>query len=110
MGTHIEVQHKDEVMQIRSRELQLENTKKLNNIIPVVEEINNVNLSQIESNTSEIKDIVSQNLEEQTNLDDINDTVNKLNKNVSTIKGQFTKLSKKVDELLDVLNEVDKNG
>ena len=101
MAIHIEGQYRDEVIQIKSRELQMDNTQKLNEIIPVVESINDVNLSQIELDTSEIKDIVSQNLEDQVNLDDINNSVDKLNKSISTLKGQITKLSNKIDKVLE---------
>lgn len=105
MGIELETQTHEEVMQIKSRELQMDNTEKLNNIIPVVESIDEVNLPQIESDASDIKEIVIQNLEEQANLDDINDSINKINKSISTVKGQVTKLSKKIDELLEALNE-----
>lgn len=101
MAIHIEAQHAEEVMQVKSRELQMDNTKKLDNIIPVVENINNINLSQIESDTSEIKDIVSQNLEEQANLDDISNSVNKLNKNLTNLKKAITDLSDKIDQVLE---------
>ena len=69
----------------------------------------NVNLSKIESDTSEIKDIVLQNLDEQTNLDDISQSLDQLNKNISTLKGQFTKLSNKIDETMKTLDTGDKN-
>lgn len=105
MGIELETQTHEEVMQIKSRELQMDNTEKLNNIIPVVESIDEVNLPQIESDASDIKEIVIQNLEEQTNLDDIKDSIDKINKSISTVKGQVTKLSKKIDELLEALNE-----
>lgn len=105
MGIELETQTHEEVMQIRSRELQMDNTEKLNNIMPIVESIDEVNLPQIESDASDIKEIVVQNLEEQANLDDINDSIDKINKSISTVKGQVTKLSKKIDELLGTLNE-----
>lgn len=105
MGIELETQTHEEVMQIRSRELQMDNTEKLNNIMPIVESIDEVNLPQIESDASDIKEIVVQNLEEQANLDDINDSIDKINKSISTVKGQVTKLSKKIDELLGALNE-----
>lgn len=65
MGIHLEVQDEQEVIQLRSRELQLENTEKLENIMPIVETINEVDLNKIETSTSEIKNIVSSNLEDQ---------------------------------------------
>ena len=105
MGEHIEVQEHKEVMEIKSRELQQESVEKLNNIIPVIKTIDNVNLNQIESNTNEIKNIVAQNLEEQPNIDEIVDGINKLNKSMSSMKSQITKLSKTMNELNKALEE-----
>lgn len=109
MGVHLEVQREDEVMHLRSRELQMENTKKLNDIIPIVETINDINLNQIENDTSEIKDIVSKNLEEQPNLDELLESMDKLSKGLSSIKGQLTKLSKKMDDFNKQIEGLD-NG
>lgn len=99
MGIHLEVQNEQEVMQLRSRELQLKNTEKLNSIIPIVETIDEVDLNKIETSTSEIKDIVSNNLEEQPDLQVLLEEIQKINKNISTLKSQITKLSKEVKEL-----------
>lgn len=107
MGVQIEVQDHTEVMQIKSRELQLENTEKLNNLTPIVESIGDVNLSQIESDASDIKNIVVQNLDEQTDLDEIHESIEKINKNISILKGQITKTSKKIDQIIEILNEGD---
>lgn len=107
MGVQIEVQDHTEVMQIKSRELQLENTEKLNNLTPIVESIGDVNLSQIESDASDIKNIVIQNLDEQTDLDEIHESIEKINKNISILKGQITKTSKKIDQIIEILNEGD---
>lgn len=99
MGVHLEVQDEREVIQLRSRELQMENTEKLDTLIPVVETINNVDLNKIENSTTEIKNIVSNNLEDQVDLDDILKEIQKVNKNVSSLKSQITKLNKKVEEI-----------
>ena len=107
MGVQIEVQDHTEVMQIKSRELQLENTEKLNNLTPIVESIGDVNLSQIESDASDIKNIVIQNLDEQTDLDEIHEAIEKINKNISILKGQVTKTSKKIDQIIEILNKGD---
>lgn len=107
MGVQIEVQDHTEVMQIKSRELQLENTEKLNNLTPIVESIGDVNLSQIESDASDIKNIVTQNLDEQTDLDEIHESIERINKNISTLKGQVTKVSKKIDQIIEILNKGD---
>ena len=94
-------------MQIKSRELQLENTEKLNNLTPIVEGIGDVNLSQIESDASDIKNIVIQNLDEQTDLDEIHESIERINKNISTLKGQVTKTSKKIDQIIEILDKGD---
>lgn len=99
MGIHLEVQNEQEVIQLRSRELQLENTEKLENIMPIVETINEVDLNKIEASTSEIKNIVSNNLEDQPDLQDILKEIQKINKNIGTVKSQVTKLSKEVKEI-----------
>lgn len=99
MGIHLEVQDEQEVIQLRSRELQLENTEKLENIMPIVETINEVDLNKIETSTSEIKNIVSNNLEDQPDLQDILKEIQKINKNIGTVKSQITKLSKEVKEI-----------
>lgn len=99
MGIHLEVQNEQEVIQLRSRELQLENTEKLENIMPIVETINEVDLNKIEASTSEIKNIVSSNLEDQPDLQDILKEIQKINKNIGTVKSQVTKLSKEVKEV-----------
>lgn len=109
MGVHLEVQREDEVMHLRSRELQMENTKKLNDIIPIVETINDIDLNQIENDTSEIKNIVSKNLEEQPNLDELLESMDKVAKGLSSIKGQLTKLSKKMDDFNKQIEGLD-NG
>lgn len=99
MAVHLEVQDEQEVMQLRSRELQIENTNKLESIIPIVETINDVDLNKIETSTSEIKNIVSNNLEDQPDLQDILAEIQKINKNIGTVKSQITKLSKEVKEI-----------
>ncbi len=99
MGEYIEVQEHEEVMQIRSRELQLDSVEKLDNIAPIIENMDGVDLGQIESDTSEIKNMIVTNLDDQANLDDILDSVDKLNKNISSLKGQITKLSKKLENI-----------
>ena len=107
MGVQIEVQDHTEVMQIKSRELQLENTEKINNLTPIIESIGDVNLSQIESDASDIKNIVTQNLDEQTDLDEIHESIERINKNISTLKGQVTKTSKKIDQIIEILDKGD---
>lgn len=109
MGVHIETQDDTELMQVRSRELQLENTAKLEEIIPVVETIDDnigaVDLPSIESNTSEIRDMVKQNLHDQIDLNDIYAKLEKVEKSNIEIKKAITRLSKKIDKVIGDSNE-----
>lgn len=106
MAIHLETQNEQEVIQVRSREMQLESVQKLNDLIPVVNDMNEINLQQIESDTSQIKEIVNKNLENQPDISELYDLISDLNKNLSNIKGQITKLSNKVTNLSnDIKNE-----
>ncbi len=96
MGFELEAQDEIEFRQVRARELQLDNTDKLNQ---VSDALNDVNLSAIESQTKEIKSLVVTNLEEQTNLDEIFANINKIAQGISDIKRSQTNLNKKLNEL-----------
>lgn len=96
MGFELEAQDEIEFRQIRARELQLDNTDKLNQ---VSDALSDVDLSSIESQTKEIKSLVVTNLEEQTNLDDIFANINKIAQGISDIKRSQTNLNKKIKEL-----------
>ena len=108
MGVELEVQNEQEVMQIRSRELQQESVEKLNEIVPVVEDINNINFDQIENDTSEIKEIVSQNLVDQPDRSELYEAMKDLSKSLSSIKGQITKVSNKVTDLSNTVSDLTK--
>ena len=103
MGKHTEAQFENEFMMVKARELQLENTKKLNDVLPVINTLDEVNLSKIENDTDAIKNIVSDNLDNQIDLDDINAKIEKIDKSLSAVKGQVTKLSKKIDKVLKII-------
>lgn len=103
MGKHTEAQFENEFMMVKARELQLENTKKLNDVLPVINTLDEVNLSKIENDTDAIKNIVSDNLDNQIDLDDINAKIEKVDKSLSAVKGQVTKLSKKIDKVLKII-------
>lgn len=105
MGVHIEAQDHNEVMQIRSRELQMENTQKLNEIIPVVQSIDEVNLPQMENHTKEIKDMIVNNIDNQIDLDDINDNINRLSKQITEVKKSQTRLNNSFKALSDKIDE-----
>lgn len=107
MGVHIEAQDNSEVIQIRSRELQLENTEKLEQMIPIVETIENVDLNAIESNTNDIKDMIINNIDEQIDLNDIADALNKTNKGITELKKSMTRLSNTVKEMNEKLEKFD---
>lgn len=106
MAVHIEAQEKDEVMQVRSRELQLESIEKMEEMIPVVETINDVNFGQIETDTNEIKDMIVNNLDDQPDISELYDLMKDLSKGISTMKGQITKVSNKVTELSNSVQEL----
>lgn len=106
MAIHIEAQEEQEVMQIRSRELQLESIQKMEEMVPIVDNINNIDFNQIESNTNEIKDMVTNNLESQPDISELLDTIKELSKNISTMKGQITKVSNKITELSNSVDEI----
>ena len=68
MGVHIEAMTDEEVKQVKVRELQQENMAKLDQMIPVVENLENVNLENVQSDTNEIKQVVLNNLEHQPDI------------------------------------------
>lgn len=105
MGVHIEAQDHNEVMQVRSRELQMENTQKLNEIIPVVQSIDEVNLPQMENHTKEIKAMIVNNIDNQVDLDDINDNINRLSKQITEVKKSQTRLNNSLKTLSDKIDE-----
>ena len=103
----LEVQDKQEVMQVRSRELQLESVQKMNEeIIPVVENINNIDFEKIESDSAEIRDIVSQNLQEQPDLSELLEALNNVSKSISNMKDQITKVSNRITELSNTIDNL----
>lgn len=106
MGVHIEAQTNEEVNQIKTRELQQRNMRKLDNMIPVVENLENIDLGSIEENTHQIKRMVTNNLEDQTDLDkiakkidDIDKTVQEMKKNMNTIKNKNNQIAKELKEI-----------
>jgi len=96
MGFEMEAQDEIEFRQVRARELQLDNTDKLNELSDA---LNDVDLSNIESNTNEIKSFVITNLENQTDLDDIYQVINKIAQGISDIKRNQTNLNKKINDI-----------
>ena len=87
MGVEMEGQDSNEVQHIRTRETQMENMEKLNNVTDMVD---NLNIDGIESDTKTIRDVVMNNLENQANLDDISDTLDKIAQGITDIKRSQT--------------------
>lgn len=108
MAVHIEAQDNAELVQIRSRELQMENTEKLDNIIPIVETIDSVDLNTMESNTNEIKDMIVNNIDNQANLDDIAKELTKISKSMTELKKANTRLTNSLKEMKNTIDEYQK--
>lgn len=102
MGIEMEGQSSNEVQHIRTREVQKENIEKLNTVTNMVD---NLNIDMIESNTEDIKNMVTNNLENQTDLDDISDTLDKIAKGISDIKRSQTNLNKKINDIQERVGE-----
>lgn len=96
MGFEMEAQDEIEFRQVKARELQLDNTDKLNELSDA---LNDVDLSNIESNTNDIKSFVITNLENQTDLDDIYQVINKVAQGIADIKRNQTNLNKKINDI-----------
>jgi hypothetical protein len=102
MAIEMEGQSSNEVQHIRTREAQRENVEKLNQVTDMV---NNINIDGIETDTKEIKNVVLNNLENQTNLDDISTTLDKVVQGITDIKRSQTNINKKINELQDKVGE-----
>lgn len=87
---------------IKNRELQQESIRKLNEVSDLVD---NINIDNIEMDTSEIKNMVYNNLESQTNIDDIAESIDKISKGISDIKRNQTNMNKKLKELQEKVGE-----
>lgn len=105
MGVEFEGQTKSEMMQIRARELQQESVSKLNDIAPIVENIEGVDFQEIALNTMATQDIVQQNLENQTNLDEMYEGIVSISKGITEIKKANTRLSNAIKETQSQLDE-----
>ena len=102
MGVEIEAQDDREYREVKARELQLESVEKLEQVTDMVD---NINIDVIESNTETIKEVVINNLENQTNLDDIVTVLEKVTRGISDIKRNQTNLNKKLNEIQDQIGE-----
>lgn len=102
MGIEMEGQSFDEVKDIRTRETQKENIKKLNEVTDMID---NINIDGVETDTKVIKNIVMNNLEKQANLDDISQSLDKVAQGISDIKRSQTNINKKINELQEKIGE-----
>lgn len=102
MGFEIEGQTSNDVKHIRTREIQQENIEKLNQVTDMVD---NINIDGIETDTQIIKEVVMNNLENQTNLDDISETLNKLTQGITDIKRSQTNINKKLNDIQNKVGE-----
>lgn len=108
MGVHFEAQDTSEVIQVRSRELQAENTEKLEQIIPVVQTIEDVDLPNMESDTKNIKEMIINNIDNQVDLDTLADALDKANKGIIELKKSVTRLNKTMKEINQKIEDFDK--
>lgn len=102
MGVEFEAQTPAEHQQIKTRELQKENMEKLDEVTDLV---NNISFDGVENDTKVIKEIVTNNLENQTNIDDISDTLDKVVQGITDIKRNQTNLNKKIKEIQEQIGE-----
>lgn len=107
MGVHIEAQDNNEVMHVRSRELQLENTQKLKQMEPIVQTLENVDLQFIENTTNDIKDMIVTNIDDQVDLNEIANTLEKVAKSQTELKKSITRLNNTMKDVIDQLNKFD---
>ena len=102
MAIEMEGQDSDELKHIRTREIQQENMTKLKEVSDMIDTIN---IDGIESDTKTIKNVVFNNLENQTNLDDISEKIDKLIQGISDIKRSQTNLNKKIKDIQEKVGE-----
>ena len=96
MAIEMEGQSQKETQEIRTREIQQENMEKLNTVNDMVNEIS---LDGIETDTKIIKDVVLNNIESETNLDELSEQINKISQGISDIKRSQTNLNKKINDI-----------
>lgn len=102
MAIEMEGQSQKETEAIRTREIQQENMEKLNLVNDMVD---NISLDGIETNTEIIKDVVLNNIESETNLDELSEQINKISQGISDIKRSQTNLNKKINDIQEKVGE-----
>lgn len=102
MAIEMEGQTPEEHQEIKTREIQKESIERLETVSDMVD---NLNIDGIESDTQTIKNIVMNNLEDQTNIDDIAETLGKVAQGISDIKRNQTNINKKINEIQKQIGE-----
>ena len=102
MAIEMEGQSQRETQEIRTREIQQENMEKLNLVNDMV---NDISLDGIETNTEIIKEVVLNNIESKTNLDELSEQINKISQGISDIKRSQTNLNKKINDIQEKVGE-----
>ncbi len=102
MAIEMEGQSRKETEAIRTREIQQENMEKLNLVNDMVD---NISLDGIETNTEIIKDVVLNNIESETNLDELSEQISKISQGISDIKRSQTNLNKKINDIQEKVGE-----
>ncbi len=102
MAIEMEGQSQRETQEIRTREIQQENMEKLNLVNDMV---NDISLDGIETNTEIIKEVVLNNIESETNLDELSEQINKISQGISDIKRSQTNLNKKINDIQEKVGE-----
>lgn len=102
MGIEIEGQTRDEHQQIKTREIQKESVEKLNQVNDMID---NINIDGVIQDTKVIKEVVMNNLENQTDIDDVSNDLTKVLQGIADIKRSQTNLNKKINEIQDKIGE-----
>jgi len=102
MAIEFEAQTKEEHQGIKTREIQQESVEQLNQVTDLV---NNVSFDNIEKDSQIIKQIVTANLENQTNNDDLAEKLDKITQGISDIKRSQTNINKKINEIQEKIGE-----
>lgn len=106
MGVEIKTQTLAEVQQIRSREVQIENTKKLDQMTSVVQTIDEVDLQNMEQNTNEIKDMIVTNLDDQTDIDELYQIMKDFKKQLTEVKKTMTRVNNNIKAYSAVVQDL----
>ena len=77
----------------------------MSKINQVIDMVDSINMEDVLEDTTTIKNIVVENLENQTNLDDVIEAINKVSKGITDIKRSQTNLNKKIKELEEKIGE-----